>query len=864
MTSHRNPAWLIGSLLLALVLVISGCTGNGRYTDLSTEETSALLREAIDNLRELDSFRMEVIQGGTPYRFYFQLGPTDLQFVTAMTRADGAFIAPDQLYASARINVRGVLINIGLFANSVSQWLKPLAGNWVEYIYAPGFDPRGMMQEGDGFRYAIDNLQNPQFLGYVVRNGQEVLHMRGTASTEVVNSLLFGLLVILEPIATVDVFVDPEEMLPTELLLTLPDTATAETENTYWQIEIFDVNTAVEIDLPTGIQSIPPPQPDSTNWAGTLLWLAGVSGLAGAVITPGIFRNKGYRATTGLLVGAAAGAVGSLLLLLPVWVLLPSRIEKPKHSAAHTAGSFAAELVGVNPWVVIGFIAIPVFVGSLDMTVVSAFLPELVAQLGLPFDTGLDDASWIVTGYLLAYTISMTFTGRLSDLFGRKRVYIISLLTFIFGSVWVAVAQGYPSELLYQIYRQFGQRPDMAYIQLQMIIAGRVISALGAGALVPVSLALVGDIFPPAKRARPLGFVAAMDTLGWVLGPVYGGIFMQIMPWQGLFWMNVPLTFLALFSVLYALRRVPMHRAEGTFDTLGTILIVLALAAMSIGLGSNVDAAGGNVRIEDLKPLPEYALPMLVLAGISLLLFIVVESRSSDPLINLGMFKRRNLAAASVANLLIGYCLFIGLVSVPILVNVRQESVATLGQAALQVGALLSTLTLPMAAAAVPGGWLADRIGVRTTTLIGLGMSMVGFVLVWQTWTLEISDLALGLQMALIGTGIGLTFSPISTAIINSAYDAERGVAGAIVLILRLIGMTISISTLSSVMFYRVNALATASANALGSFDPAALMVAYTDAAVQVLGEMGLIGAVLSAIAIIPVLFIHQHISAPE
>ncbi|MEO1165399.1 MAG: MFS transporter, partial [Chloroflexota bacterium] len=426
--------------------------------------------------------------------------------------------------------------------------------------------------------------------------------------------------------------------------------------------------------------------------------------------------------------------------------------------------------------------------------------------------------------------------------------------------MWVAVALSFPTDWLLSIYYAFDQRPDPAYVSLQAIIIGRTIQALGAGALVPVSLALVGDIFPPEKRARPLGFVAAMDTLGWVLGPVYGGLFMQIMSWQGLFWMNVPLTFLALFCVLYALRNIQMIKTTGIFDLLGTALIVGALAAMSIGLGANIDPAGGSVRLEDLQPLPDYALPLLITAGVLLVLFVIAESRVKDPLLNLDMFKRKNLAAASLVNLLVGYVLFIGLVSVPILVNLRQESIAELSQAALQVGALLSTLTLPMAFAAVPGGWLSDRIGVRQTILLGLGLSVVGFLFVWQTWTIDISNITLGLQMALVGTGIGLTFSPVSTAIINSARDEERGVAGAIVLILRLVGMTVSISTLSSVMFYRLSSLAAQATAGTETLDAQLLYTAYTDAAVQILGEMGLIGAVLSAIAIVPALFIDKTI----
>jgi len=522
-----------------------------------------------------------------------------------------------------------------------------------------------------------------------------------------------------------------------------------------------------------------------------------------------------------------------------------------------------AQRRSVNPWVVMAFIAIPVFIGSLDLTVVSAFLPELITELGLPIDSALDDASWIVTAYLLAYTVSLTFMGRLSDLLGRRQVYILCLVVFIVGSVWVAIATLWPADLLYDLYRRLGERPDPAYVQLQMIIVGRVVEALGAGALVPVSLALVGDLFPPEKRPRPLGLVAATDTLGWVLGPVYGGVFIQIMPWQGLFWMNVPLTLLSLGLVLYGLRDVPQQRVKGRFDYIGTLLIVGALSGLSIGLGANVDISGTS--IQQLSPLPDHAGPVLLAAVVLFIGFIFVESRVRDPLINLNMFRRRNLSAASVVNLFVGYCLFVGLVNVPLLVNIRQESAATLTEAALQVGLLLSTLTLPMAIAAIPGGWLAERIGNRNTVVGGLALSVVGFIWVFFTWELTTPDVLIAVQNALIGVGIGLTFSPVSAAIINSAYDEERGVASALVIILRLIGMTVSVSSLSSLAFYRVNALVDAAQQAAGSaFDPSQFQTVYVDAAVRVLGEMGLIGAVLSLIAIVPALMLSRDAHPPE
>jgi len=515
----------------------------------------------------------------------------------------------------------------------------------------------------------------------------------------------------------------------------------------------------------------------------------------------------------------------------------------------------------INPWVVMAFMAIPVFIGSLDLTVVSAFLPELITELGLPLDTGLDDASWIVTSYLLAYTVSLTFMGRLSDLIGRKGVYVICLLIFIAGSILVAVAHAAPTEWLYTLYRRLGERPDPAYVNLQVLILGRIIEAIGAGALVPVTLALVGDIFPPTERARPLGLVAAMDTLGWVLGPVYGAVFMQIMNWQGLFWMNVPLTLLSLFLVLYALRNVPQIKAEGRFDYLGTALIIGAISALSIGLGANVNI-GGTTSLDNLQALPDYALPVLSAGAVMFGLFILVERRVKDPLINLDMFKRRNLSMAVIVNLFVGYCLFIGLVSVPILVNVRSD-IGSLGETALQVGVLLSTLTVPMAIAAIPGGWLSEKIGIRNTVVGGLFLAMIGFAWVWQSWTVDIPDSLIVIQMAMVGVGIGLTFSPVSTAIINSAYDDERGVAGALVLVVRLIGMTVSVSSLSSIMLTRVNQLAIEASGGITSLSTETLE-AYVNSAVQVLGEMGLIGAVFCAIAIIPALGLGFSASPPE
>jgi MFS family permease len=517
----------------------------------------------------------------------------------------------------------------------------------------------------------------------------------------------------------------------------------------------------------------------------------------------------------------------------------------------------------MNPWIILALICIPVFIGSLDLTVVSAFLPELIVDLELPLQTQLDDAAWIVSAYLLAYAVSLAVTGRISDIIGRRRVYVVCLLIFVIGSILVAEAHTLPTDFLYSIYRRFGQFPDPGMVNLQAIIFGRVVQALGAGAMIPVSLALVADLFPPAHRARPLGVIGAIDTLGWVLGHLYGGIFVQQIPWQGLFWVNVPLTLFALVAVLFALRNVPQQRTPGRFDWLGALLLVGALIAFNVGLGgANVDVSV-NTSMESLTVLPSNAAYLLPLSLVLLILFIVVERRVRDPLIDLRLFRSRDLSAGSLTNLFVGYCLFIGLVIVPILVNVRVESESNLRSAALQVGLLLSALTVPMALAAFPGGWLSERIGNRTTTLIGLSLALVGFVLIRITWTIEITDLWIILQMVIIGVGIGLTFSPISAAVIDSAPDDERGVASALVLLLRLLGMTISVSSLTTFALQRVNVLAAAELGA-GVADPLQYANTYATITVGVLGELGLLGAVVVVIAILAASFMSNRTQPAE
>jgi hypothetical protein len=318
-----------------------------------------------------------------------------------------------------------------------------------------------------------------------------------------------------------------------------------------------------------------------------------------------------------------------------------------------------------------------------------------------------------------------------------------------------------------------------------------------------------------------------------------------------MFWLNVPLALGALALTLWALRDVPMHPTAGRFDWFGALLIAGALVGLNLGLGANTEVSGATATFDQLSQIPDYAGPLLIVALVCFLAFILVERRVKDPLLDLQMFRRQGLGAGALVNLGVGFSLMIGLVSVPILINIRAEDSSQLTEAALRVGILLSALTVPMAIAAVPGGWLSDRIGYQRTTIIGLTLAILGFILVWRTWTVDLSEAVIALEMALVGTGLGLTFSPISAAVINAAGENQRGVASALVIILRLIGMTVAVSSLTTLSLQRVTTLASA---ALGPnvADPEVFIEVYARITVQVLSELGLIGAIVCGLALIP------------
>jgi MFS family permease len=210
--------------------------------------------------------------------------------------------------------------------------------------------------------------------------------------------------------------------------------------------------------------------------------------------------------------------------------------------------------------------------------------------------------------------------------------------------------------------------------------------------------------------------------------------------------------------------------------------------------------------MDELSSLPPYALPAVGIAVVFLLLFIWRQSRAKDPLIDLSLFKEPNYKPASLANFLIGVALFIAIANVPLFIN--SLIAATPEQGAWDSGWMLSTLTVPMALAAVPGGWISERRGYRFPSLFGLVLATAGFVLM-SGWTQEVSYLRMGIHLAFTGIGLGLTMAPIAAAVINASPAEHRGTSSALVIIFRLVGMTVGVSGITTIGLRRMQILST-------------------------------------------------------
>ena len=440
---------------------------------------------------------------------------------------------------------------------------------------------------------------------------------------------------------------------------------------------------------------------------------------------------------------------------------------------------------GASPRAILWAVGFSVFVAADDLTVVSTMLRPIIGDLGLVLPDGLDDAAWIVNAYLIAFIAVMPIAGQLSDVIGRRRMFMLAYAVFVVGTIWIPLADS-----------------------LGPLLIGRVLTAIGGGAMVPVALAVVGDVYPPERRARALGTLGAIETLGWVWGPLYGAALVRFLSWRWQFWLNVPLAIVGAVAVWWALADHDRVRRDVRVDWLGAGLLTTALVTLNLALL-------GSAEVQSVQGLDEltgnggtdlrWLYPVAVVAVVG---FVWrqrrVRDRGGTPLIDTALFRGRNVRVALIVNFVVGAALVISMVDVPLFVNAVEVDVE---RSAVVAGWILSALTAAMAAMSYVGGRITERTWYGPPIVIGLVAATLAYTVMGLTWGGATPYPVLAVQLALLGAGIGLTVAPTTSAVVDHAEPDSRGAAAAVVLVVRMIGLSVGLSALTAWGLARFDAL---------------------------------------------------------
>ena len=457
--------------------------------------------------------------------------------------------------------------------------------------------------------------------------------------------------------------------------------------------------------------------------------------------------------------------------------------------------------------VVLGIICLGVFSTALDQTVVVAALPSVMVDLEIPL-TDLDTASWIVTAYLVSYTVAMPLAGRLSDVYGRVRMFQVALVLFSIGSGLVAVAPDFP-----------------------WVVSARVLQAIGGGATVPIGLAMAVGVVAPHRRGIALGLVAASAEAGSVLGPLYGGAIIEWIGWRWIFWLDIPQSFL-LIALLAILPNTANPTAK--MDYFGALALGGALTILSLALSQRSIFSG------------ESYVPFLML-GIGVLMVVAlvfVERHAVQPLLASFLYRSKSFLSSNIAQFLVGVALIISLVCVPLMASTVMEKRAW--ESALH----LVRLTAAIPVGALVGGYIMRWTGVRPVCITGLAFMGAG-LLIMSSWGTEVEELRLTVPLATAGLGFGLVIPPISVSALSAAPSHYWGAAASLVTASRMVGMALGLAALSAwgiERFYSLTAHVTVGSSYAETEAP------LIEAGVTVFQNMFTIAGFLSLIAILPAL----------
>ena len=402
-------------------------------------------------------------------------------------------------------------------------------------------------------------------------------------------------------------------------------------------------------------------------------------------------------------------------------------------------------------------IMLALFLASLDQTVVTTALPQIVSDLG-----GFSKLTWVTSSYLVASTTVVPITGRLTDIYGRKKFFVGGVLVLLIGSVLS------------------GQSETM-----NQLIIFRAIQGLGGGIIMAITFVTIGDLFAPEDRGRYMGFLTAVFGITSLIGPTLGGFITDVLSWQWIFYINVPLGVLILVVLV---RYFPDFEPAGSkerVDLWGLMFLILTVVPLMIGLSwAGYQYPWISVQV----------LGLIIVSLVFGLSFILVEIRSQSPLIPLTLFRNRNVSCSMAAVFLTGFVMFASPVFIPLFFQ------GVLGRSATSSGSFLTPMMMAIVlGAALSGQLMSSRFSkkYRLLGLVGLGLMGVGTFLV-STVGPDTEYLVVISFLGVNGFGLGITLPLFTLIVLNSIPIRLMGVAGSTVQFFRTIGGIVGLSLLGS------------------------------------------------------------------
>jgi EmrB/QacA subfamily drug resistance transporter len=399
---------------------------------------------------------------------------------------------------------------------------------------------------------------------------------------------------------------------------------------------------------------------------------------------------------------------------------------------------------------------------ALDQTIVGTALPTIVGKLG-----GIEHYSWVVTAYLLASTASTPLYGKVSDLYGRRPVFLFAIGTFLVGSLLAGLSWS-----------------------MMPLIAFRGIQGLGAGGLMTLAFTIISDAVPPRDRGRYQGLFGAVFGVASVAGPLVGGYFAEH-DWRWIFYVNLPIGVVALFLSNYVLRLLPHQRRQHKIDWWGALALVVGVSSILLGLSwGGKEYAWGSPTI----------VALFVVGVVVSAVFLVIEARATEPILPLRLFRRPTFSIANAATFILGFGMFGSIIYVPLYLQIVKGATPTAS------GLLMLPMMVGIIFTSVASGQLISKLGrykwfpVAGTLVMAVGLLLFTSLGVdtslWQTFV----------PMVVIGVGLGLAMQPLILAVQNALDLRDMGAGTSTATFFRSLGGSFGVAALGAIMTNRLSA----------------------------------------------------------